>query len=306
MSYPAAIGTTSLSSVYIPEIWSGKMIKEFYDTTVFAAISNTEYEGEIKDMGDKLYIPKLPSITINDYELNMKLTYERPAPTNLYLLIDKGKYFAYSVNDVEKHQSNISYVNKWTQHAMKLMADNVDTAILADIYDDVSSYNQGLTAGKNSSAYNLGVSGTPLGVDKTNVLETIVDIGTVLDEQSCMEESRYIVFPPLFCGLIKKSDLKDASLAGDGTSIMRNGRLGMIDRFEIYRSNNLHSGSSGGHTAWDCVAGHPYGLTFAAQITKNETLRNQDDFGDLVRSLMVYGYKMIKPEAVVWLHAYKA
>jgi hypothetical protein len=29
-------------------------------------------------------------------------------------------------------------------------------------------------------------------------------------------------------GTIKKSDLKDASLTGDGVSVLRNGRVGMI------------------------------------------------------------------------------
>jgi len=37
--------TAGLSGTYIPEIWSGKLIEKFYLATVFAAISNTDYEG---------------------------------------------------------------------------------------------------------------------------------------------------------------------------------------------------------------------------------------------------------------------
>jgi len=34
---------TPYSGTYIPEIWSGKLIEKFYDATVIAAISNTDY-----------------------------------------------------------------------------------------------------------------------------------------------------------------------------------------------------------------------------------------------------------------------
>jgi hypothetical protein len=33
------------SGTFIPEIWSGKLIEKFYNSTVLAAISNTDYEG---------------------------------------------------------------------------------------------------------------------------------------------------------------------------------------------------------------------------------------------------------------------
>lgn len=32
-------------SRFIPEIWSSKLVTKFYDSTVLAAISNTDYEG---------------------------------------------------------------------------------------------------------------------------------------------------------------------------------------------------------------------------------------------------------------------
>ena len=36
-------------------------------STVLAAISNTAYEGEIKNQGDTVHIRTKPTITINDY-----------------------------------------------------------------------------------------------------------------------------------------------------------------------------------------------------------------------------------------------
>jgi hypothetical protein len=49
MAYPRAAGhpdyTNSGASRFIPEIWSGKLQEKFYKSTVFASISNTDYEG---------------------------------------------------------------------------------------------------------------------------------------------------------------------------------------------------------------------------------------------------------------------
>jgi hypothetical protein len=46
-------------------------------------------------------------------------------------------------------------------------------------------------------------------------------------------------------------------------------------------------------------AGTRDAITFASQITKVETLRSQSTFGNIVRGLNVFGYKVIKSEALV-------
>jgi hypothetical protein len=37
--------SNSGASRYIPEVWSGKLIDKLYKATVFAAITNTDYQG---------------------------------------------------------------------------------------------------------------------------------------------------------------------------------------------------------------------------------------------------------------------
>jgi hypothetical protein len=127
------------------------------------------------------------------------------------------------------------------------------------------------------------------------VLDYIVDMGTVLDEANCPEGDRFMIIPAKMAGLIKKSDLRDASLAGDTTSVLRNGRLGMIDRFTLYVSHNLFKPAAG---ETQVIAGHKMGFTFASQMTNMETIRSETTFGDIIRGLQVYGYKVVKPEAL--------
>ena len=91
------------------------------------------------------------------------------------------------------------------------------------------------------------------------------------------------------------SELRDAALTGDSVSILRNGRLGMVDRFTIYVSNLLPSGVAAGLAAgeWVIYAGTQHALTFASQINKVETLRSEMTFGQLLRGLQVYGSKVL-------------
>ena len=63
---------------FIPEIWSGKLVEKFYASTVLAAISNTDYEGEIKNKGDRVKIRTKPTITIRNYQADELVALDRP------------------------------------------------------------------------------------------------------------------------------------------------------------------------------------------------------------------------------------
>lgn len=297
MAFPVAPGRPNYSGNFIPEIWAGKLIENFYDATVLAAIANTDYEGEIKKFGDTVNIRTTPTITIRTYIKGQPLVVENPDNPKIQLLIDKGDYFACIEDDVDKVQSDIKLMDTWSKDASEQMKIKIDQRVLAAIPADVDSLNLGATAGAVSASYNLGTNGTPRAITKTDVLEYIVDFGSVLDEANVPESNRFIIIPAKMAGLIKKGDLKDASLSGDGTSIMRNGRLGMIDRFTLYVSHNLSVAAGG---KFDILAGHKMGFTFASQMTNMETLRSETTFGNIIRGLQVYGYEVVKPEALAY------
>ena len=298
--------SSSGTSKWIPEIWSSKLVGKFYKQTVFAAICNTDYEGEIKNQGDKVIIRTTPEISIFDYQKGMDLTYSSYESANIELPIDRGKYFAFPCDDVDKKQADVNFLNAWSSDAAQRMKIAIDREVLAAMYVGIDSNNYGTTAGAVSGSYNMGATGAPIAIDKNNVLDYLVDTSAVLAEQDVPEEGRWIVIPTWMANLIKKSDLKDTSLTGDGTSVLRNGMIGTIDGYRIFQSNNFTSVTDGATTAYHVPFGHPTGMTFAAQMTKTETLRNPRAFGDLIRSMMIYGFKIIRDESIGDLYCYKA
>jgi hypothetical protein len=288
-------GRPDYSGNFIPEIWSGKLIENFYDATVLSAISNTDYEGEIRQMGDTVNIRTTPEITIKTYVKGQTLAVENPDKAKLQLVIDKGEYFACVEDDVDQVQSDIALMDQWSKDASERMKIKIDQRVLTDMLTDVSASNKGQTAGAISGNIDLGVAGTPEALTKSNVIDLLINMGTVLDEANSPEQDRFVIIPAKMAGLIKQSDLKDASITGDGSSPLRNGRLGMIDRFTVYVSHNLKKTSGG---EFSVIGGHKMGFTFASQMTNMETIRSETTFGNIIRGLQVYGYKVTKPEAL--------
>lgn len=254
-----------------------------------------------------MQIRTVPSIVIRDYEIGGGLTYEKPTSDKVELQINRAKYFAFEVNDIERHQADIKLMDEFSNDGGQQMKIHIDTDILGRHYTDVAAANGGAAAGVKSGAFNLGAAGAPVAITKANVLDVLVDCGTVLDEQNVPETDRWVVLPAWMIGMLKKSELRDASIMGDSTSVFRNGKVGTLDRFMVYSSNNLATGTDGvnNNKVTNIIFGHKKALTFASQMTQMEDLKNPTDFGQLVRGLNVYGSKVIDPNAIGHLYAMK-
>lgn len=297
MPFPKAAGMPDVSagsnSSFIPQIWSTKLNTKFYMNTMYREICNTNWEGEIKEYGDEVIIRNLADITINDYVKGQDLDYEDPESTHTSLKIDQGHYFGFKLTDVDKTQSDMKLMNQWADDGAEKMKIRVDGNVLGSIYANAGSMNAGANAGADTGSIDLGTSAAPITLTKLNIIDYLVErFGVCLDETDTPDTDRFVVLPPAMCARIKTSELKDASLTGDGNSTLRTGKVGMIDRLHIFSSRNLNKNAG----KYDILFGHKSATTFAHQITHMETLRNQKDFGDLARSLFVYGFQVVKPE----------
>lgn len=280
----ARTGGNLANGNFVPEVWSKKLNAKFYPNSVLDEIVNRNYEGEISGQGSKVMIRNRPTIAIGDYTANGSISYQDLTDDKVELVIDKAKYYAFKVDDVDAAQSDIRILNECTTDASKQMATHIDSDVLGTVYADAAN----------------ALSSTA--ATAANVLGWIVDAMTYLDEVDAPADGRFVVVPPWVCGNILKSDLKDASIAGDSTSILRNGRVGTIGNATLYMSNQIANNG----TTWNCIAGTKHAIAFASQVTKTETVRLQDTFGDAVRGMRVYGYKTIYPNALVHMPATKS
>jgi hypothetical protein len=310
----------SYSGAFIPTLWSGKLLAKFYQNTMLSEVTNTDYEGELKNQGDTVRIRLAPSISISDYTVGQNLSYEVPTPIFQDMQVNKGKYFGVQVNDVLAYQSDIALMNMFTEDAAKQLKIAIENEVFFNSFvtEGPAAANEGATAGKISAAYNLGTDTTPIDqATPENVLKAILRMSTVLDEQNVPEDGRFLVISPFDRQLLMQSSIAQAYFTGDQSSVIRTGKIGMLDRFSVYVSNLLPRGEAGkalvpalsatstGGAVTNAkarrimVAGTKAATSFAMTINKTEPLRNQTDFGDIVRGLAVYGRKVVKPEALV-------
>jgi hypothetical protein len=273
--------TGSTSEVnFIPEVFSKLLQAKFYSKSILPEISNTDYEGEISGQGDKVIIRTVPAVTINDYAGT--ITTQELTTAKIEMLIDKAKYYSFKVDDVLAAQADINMLDGASTDASEGMRIAVETEVLA---------------GAVTGATTIGAQ---TDVTTANILENILTMSKQLDELNIPEEGRFIVLSPEYISMLKQSELRQAYLTGDATSPLRNGLVGMIDRFKVFQSNMVYKPASGGDAGYTHVlAGHPKALSFASQFTNTETVRMQDTFGDQVRGLKVYGSKVVTPDALV-------
>lgn len=268
---------------FVPEIWSRKLNIRLYATTVLSQITNTKFEGEILGQGSQVYIREKPSVAVDDY--TGTISYAELDDEKQILVIDKAKYYAFKVDDILKVQSDIELKNNAIDDATNNMRIAIDTDVLSGVYASATT------------------SYTAAAVDQTNVLRFIIQGGEALSTLNVSRDGRFWVLPEWMCSFIKLSDLKDASLAGDGTSILRNGRWGMVDGATIYASNLLDVTGTG--TEWNVIGGTKDAISFACQYKKTRTVQLETTFGEGVAGLNVYGYKVVHPDSLVHIIAKK-
>jgi hypothetical protein len=313
--------TPSYSGGFIPQLWSNKLNAKFYANTMLSEISNTSWEGEIKNQGDSIRIRTAPSITITDYAgAGTTLSTEVPVPIYTDLQINKGKYFSVQVNDVLAHQADIDLMETFTDDAAKQLKIAIENEAFFQWFstEGAVAANKGAAAGAISANYGLGTDTAPVNqATAGEILKLILRMSAVLDEQNVPEEGRWLIMSPYDRHLLMQTDIAQAYFTGDNSSIVRTGKIGMLDRFTVYVSNLLPHGTTAKATVAGLsavatgatlsnakprrmmVAGTKASCAFASQITKTEPLRNQTDFGDIVRGLSVYGRKVVKDTALV-------
>lgn len=272
-TFPRAAGYDQLpNGVFTPEIWSMNLLDRFYEEAVTPNIVNLDYEGEIKNYGDRVRIRREPEVTIRRYYKGQALVHQTVDDEEVQFDIDHGCYWCVPIDDVQARQADIAYAQKLEANAARQHKRYVDEQVLGNIYADAASANV-LT---NRT------------VTPNNIPELIIDAGVKLDEAYAPEEDRWIVVPFWFKGHLKLNPtFVSAEKMGDSKSIIRSGYLGDFDRFKVYCSPRLATVSN----YIQVIYGQRMAVTFATQFVKTETLRNQWTFGDIMRGLQVFGWK---------------
>lgn len=266
---------------FVPTLWSDRVFRDYDKATVFAALANRDYEGEIANYGDTVKINEIGDVTVNDY--SGTVSYETVEDASKLLIIDQKKYAAVKVDDIMEAQSKPKTMGLYTQEMGIKMSEKIDEFI----------------AGFHTSAgitSDLGTDSASISITSANVTDYFALINQKMDENNIPVQGRVAVIPPW---LFHKITLADIDKNTDNSAIITSGYRGNYLGFDLYISNSVE------HTGTDYYKPMFFRrgdtITFAEQIVKMEAQRLETAFGDGIRALMVYGGKVVRPNSLAVL-----
>jgi hypothetical protein len=283
-------------------IYSKDVQKFFRRNAVVQDITNTDYFGEIANMGDTVNIIKEPTITVSAYNRGLNLQTQELVDDQIQVTVDQSSYFQFAVDDVEKKVAH----HNWTELAIGAAAyairDDYDSTVLTYMKGQAPSAN---ISGSDSATATGDITSTSAGLDlgydagEISPLRLMARAARLLDDQNVPEDNRWFVAKPDFWEIMadENSKLLDHDWSRDSDSKLRNGRVtdGLIRGFRCYKSNNMPAASSATNAA---LWGHMSSTATASQIAKTEVIRSEMTFADKVRGMHLYGRKTLRTEAL--------
>ncbi len=132
---------TPVMGAFTPVKYSLKLVELLYNDTVYPMITNTTYEGAIKDSGDRVRVRTAGRISLSAYTKGMQLVKQELTPTYEDLIIDKQYYFSFGVDDIDKMQNDINAIDEYAKNTKNDMSELIDTDVLAYMATQVNSAN---------------------------------------------------------------------------------------------------------------------------------------------------------------------
>lgn len=268
-------------SAFIPEIWSQKLNNMLEKDCVMLQCVNRNWEGEIKNQGDKVKIITPAEVTISTLG-SENISYSELNPTSTDLVIDQKKFFAFKINDVASVQSNSDIMEAHLKNARKAIEEVQDAYLLAQ-HANVDSSNI------------VGTDSSPITLDKSTIYSYFVQLALCLKNSDAVTTGVrpwVVINPTIESYLLQSTEFIGAHKVADET--LRDGAIGRIAGMDVLVSTNLTATDS----KYYVLAGTNDAITFASQLAKIESLRDKDSFADLVRGLYLYGAKTVQPKSL--------
>ena len=285
MAFTSAAGYGNLpNGNFSPVIYSKQVQLAFRKSAVCEAITNSDYFGEIANMGDSVKIIKEPEITVKAYERGTTITPQDLDDEDFSLTIDKANYFAFKVDDIEEAHSHVNfqslasdraayrladqfdqdvlgYLTGYKQSALHGVADTVNTTVNGSKAVSTAGSDELLTSMKLEADEFGGSAGDSIGIQPrlpgaasvpgsgdANPTMVIARMARKLDQQNVATQGRWIVIDPVFMEVLKDEDSKLLNSDFGGSGLQNGLVLNNLHGFRVYVSNNLPQIGTGSGT----------------------------------------------------------
>lgn len=299
---PAAAGYTQYVNSLTHPQFSDRVIKQVYCRSVSMEITTGDFSNGLVGCGSTLGFKVEPAVDVHEYQKNQTLVPQELETEWRWISVDRAKYFNVKIDKIDQHQicDWDAMASNFCDNASKRMFTQLDPEILMKIAKQASQKNKGLNAGRDGGI-NLGRYGSPLVLDKDNIIEFLTNSSIVLEEQCRWEEGNMVmIFPTSAKKAFFASGLASADQMGE-TSPILNGRLrqkymGWRIIFSPHAPRVWDATQS--RWAYYVVFGHEMATGFVQQIDECDVMKIERSFGQYYRGLWVFGHNTLIPEGV--------
>ena len=270
---------------FIPMVWAKAIEQNREKMMVAAKLCNRDYEGEIKELGDKVKINGVSRPTITDYDdINGLGEFERLQDQSTMLEITQSKAFHFYVGDIDKRQSAGNIMNAELTEAAAALAEVMDSYIYS-LYKEA------------------GITTTVDSITDANILTVINQtLGKLWKNNVPTTEPVSLEVTPEFLTKLQMAKLLTDT---DNSKVLEGGIAHKLKTFniDVYMSNNLPKDNGKDI----CILRTKKAISFAEQLKEIKSYEPQNFFGEAVKGLQVYGAKVIRPDemAVIKIGEYK-
>lgn len=304
MAFPKATGWGNLpNGNFSPVIYSKQVQLAFRKASTAEAITNSDYFGEIANMGDSVKIIKEPEVSVQSYARGTQITAQDLNDEDFTLVVDQANYFAFKIDDIEAAHSHVNFMQMASDRAAYRLRDQYDQDVLgylAGYYQSAKhsspdtarttypgtkalseagsdellssmklsrpNFGNLTTAGSTGDSIPLAPrfgGATAASTTSVSPLSVVARMGRLLDQQFVDSAGRWLVVDPVFVELLKDEDSRLLNSDFGGAGLQNGLVINNLHGFRVYVSNNLPKIGTGPGTVSTSAQSSNFGVIVA-------------------------------------------
>lgn len=275
-------------TAYVPQLWSRKSVAILREKLVMPKLVRVDFSEDLAQAGDIVNTRKPAKMTAGDVDTSAGVggTIQNVSATNIAVQLSSHQHATFVITDREATSSFMNLVQIYLDPAMLALANKIDVALLG-LYTDITKVITATSAG--------------------NVLTQVNNARIWLNKQMAPDDgNRVLVLSDDEEGALSGTTLLQQVNTSGGTQTLREGSVGRLKGFDVFRATNVLSVGSPAvrkNLAFhkDCFALVVRPLATAANETPGAVQRvaTDPDAGLALRVTLSYNPTLLRTQVTV-------
>lgn len=273
-----------------PTIWSGIMLHECKEKSVYRADCWEEFTGEIKKAGDEIVFSSVASPSLTHKDTSVDGTnpdvpnLEEPDTTALHMKIQQLDMFNFGISDIDQMQTQGDLLKRMISKTNEAIASAHDRHIALQAKNATNMFGSGTTKKVVTGTASSG---------EINVLDLLDDMAEKMSLANVGEGAKIVLNCSYkFFKLLRKA-LREVDT--DNSSLIENGRFRRVNDIIIKPSVNCAVETIGGNACDHLFLRTNFAVGFADGMERLVPYQPEKKLGDAVKGASLYQAKILLP-----------